>query len=86
MSTADNNPKPGWNIMSVISAAAGVFGFFLPMSAGVLAVITGVAALQEIKISGEKGKFYALIGTALGGISLLIILYGLLKPYLVKII
>ena len=83
-------PTNQFAILSFALALLTIFSFcigwapFLPMTSlvcypaaillGLLALITGIAALRSIRVTGENGRGMALAGAWLGGLTILVVI------------
>lgn len=95
------NPAPATNGLAITSLVTGISGIIVTLFGGAIliflacfgpplglvSIITGFIALNQIKKQGTRGKWAAIIGILLGAILLLLILLSpliltLLGPYI----
>ncbi|PPF43964.1 hypothetical protein C5B85_12195 [Pseudoclavibacter sp. AY1F1] len=60
------------NVLAVVSLVGGIIGF------NVIAVICGHVAMRQIRRTGERGMALAIIGTILGYLALLALVFFVL--------
>ena len=70
-STKTNNQPAGTNGTAVVAFVLSLIGF------GVVSIILGIVALNQIKKGNQKGKGFAIAGIAIGALTTLIVLINI---------
>ena len=80
-----------YNIWAIVGFAVAAVSFFLPgfftLITGISALVMSIYAAKQIKVTGEKGNVFAILGIVFGatfmlyGIICALVIFGLLGAY-----
>ena len=80
-----------YNIWAIVGFAVAAVSFFLPgfftLITGISALVMSIYATKQIKVTGEKGNVFAILGIVFGatfmlyGIICALVIFGLLGAY-----